>query len=65
MDAQRKALSRLSEDARDGFGRVAAKGSFNKMQGKATKIGNLNLINTRGSAEDMEAEMLSMVGKQE
>jgi hypothetical protein len=39
--------------------------AINKMQGKATKIGNLTLINTRGSAEDMEAEMLSMVGKQE
>ena len=39
--------------------------AINKMQGKATRIGNLTLINTRGSAEDMEAEMLSMVGKQE
>ena len=39
MDAQRKALSRLSEDARDGFARVAAKGSFNKMQGKGNPFG--------------------------
>ena len=30
MDARRKTLVRLSEDAREGFARVAAKGSFNK-----------------------------------
>jgi hypothetical protein len=39
--------------------------AINKMQGKATKIGNLTLINTRGSVEDMENEMLSMVGNKE
>jgi hypothetical protein len=33
MNAQRKTLIRLSEDVRDGFGRVAAKG-FDKMQGQ-------------------------------
>ena len=38
--------------------------AINKMQGKATKIGNLTLINTQASVEDMESQMLSMVGKQ-
>ncbi len=39
MDARRKTAIRLSEDVRDGFGRVAAKGSFNKTQGKAPPFG--------------------------
>ena len=38
--------------------------AINKMQGRATKIGNLTLINTNSSVEDMESQMLSMVGKQ-
>jgi hypothetical protein len=33
VDANRKTLIRLSEDVRDGFGRVAAKGNFNKSKG--------------------------------
>jgi hypothetical protein len=37
--------------------------AINKMQGKATKIGNLTLINTQGSIEEMESQMLGMVGK--
>jgi hypothetical protein len=39
MDARRKTAIRLSEDVREGFGRVAAKGSFNKTQGKAPPFG--------------------------
>ena len=39
--------------------------AINKMQGRVTKIGNLTLINTQGSVEDMERQMLGMVGKQE
>ena len=39
--------------------------AINKMQGRATKIGNLTLINTQAPVEDMESQMLSMVGKQE
>ena len=39
MDAQRKTLIRLSEDVREGFGRVAAKGGFDKMQGQAPPFG--------------------------
>jgi hypothetical protein len=34
------------------------------MQGRATKIGNLTLINTQGSAKDIKDQMLGMVGKQ-
>lgn len=37
--------------------------AINKMQGKANKINNLTLINTQGSIEDMESQMLGMVGK--
>jgi hypothetical protein len=37
--------------------------AINKMQGRATKIGNLTLINTQGSVEDMEKDMLGMLGK--
>ena len=37
MDARRKTLIRLSEDAREGFARVAAKGSFNKFNKGAFK----------------------------
>ena len=39
MDANRKTLIRLSEDVRDGFGRVAAKGSFIKTQGGPPQFG--------------------------
>jgi len=39
VDARRKTAIRLSEDARDGFARVAAKGSFDKTQGKAPPFG--------------------------
>ena len=37
--------------------------AINKMQGKANKINNLTLINTQGSVEDMEKDMLGMLGK--
>src|ERR1035437_1172964 len=37
--------------------------AITKMQGRATKIGNLTLINTQGSVEDMEKDMLGMLGK--
>src|ERR1035437_3611948 len=37
--------------------------AINKMQGRATKISNLTLINTQGSVEDMEKDMLGMLGK--
>src|SRR5271157_3585312 len=39
MDATRKTLSRLSEDARVGFARVAAKGNFKSFQGKPPQFG--------------------------
>lgn len=39
MDARRKTAIRLSEDARQGFGRVAAKGNFDKSQGQAPPFG--------------------------
>lgn len=40
MDVHRKTLIRLSEDARDGFARVAAKGSFNKPAAFGQEAGN-------------------------
>jgi hypothetical protein len=39
VDARRKTAIRLSEDAREGFARVAAKGNFNKNQGQAPPFG--------------------------
>ncbi len=39
VDARRKTAIRLSEDCREGFGRVAAKGTFIKTEGKAPPFG--------------------------
>jgi hypothetical protein len=48
VDATRKTLSRLSEDVRDGFGRVAAKGNFKNFQGKPPQFGGTGQDNPFG-----------------